>query len=297
MDEKDLVKYFRSLGLEVHTSTKARGHQGFFMKNRIDISKNVPPNRIVPTLLHEFAHYIHSKLEKDINKSGGTLEILFLNNNPVIREELIKVTHFVDENSLCIRLLEHRARVKERIKALEKVIKEDYPKFLRSKKFKEFDKYIRRSKARYLLKYDRVKLISGFFGTREEVFTIDNLEKDFPDMQQAFCAYIRLRSAIRKQTRISARINKYKKYYERPTELFARFVEGLYLDKEWTQALAPTACRIFYELLVAGHYMELQNVFRLQSENARDPRPELRNPCLPDGLRLYPCKQHKNRIL
>ena len=133
MDEKDLIKYFKSLGLEVHTSTKARGHQGFFMKNRIDISKNVPQNRVIPTLLHEFAHYIHSKLEKDINRTGGSLEILFLSQDPVIKEELIKVTHFVDENSLCIRLLEHKARIKDKIKSLEQIIKKDYPDFLRHK--------------------------------------------------------------------------------------------------------------------------------------------------------------------
>ena len=56
MDKKELIKYFKSLGLTVHTTTKARGHQGFFLKNRIDISKNIPENRVVPTLLHEFAH-------------------------------------------------------------------------------------------------------------------------------------------------------------------------------------------------------------------------------------------------
>lgn len=260
MLEKDLVKYFKSLGLEVRRATKARGHQGFFMKNRIDVSRNLPQNRVVPTLLHEFAHYIHSKLERDINKSGGSLEVIFLSKNPVIKEELVKVTHFVDENSLCIRLFEHKARVKERIRQFENIIKAEYPNFLRSKKFKEFDKYIKRSKARYLLKYDRVKLIGGFFGTREEIFTIDNLEKDFPDMPQAFCAYIRLRSAMRKQARITARMSKYKKYYERPTELFARFVEGLYLDKEWTEALAPVTAAIFYELLENGHFMELETV-------------------------------------
>ena len=61
MDANELIKYFRSLGIIVHTGTKARGHQGFFLKNRIDISKNIPENRVIPTLLHEFAHYIHYK--------------------------------------------------------------------------------------------------------------------------------------------------------------------------------------------------------------------------------------------
>ena len=38
----EMVVYIRSLGLTVNTTTKARGHQGFFLKNRIDISANIP---------------------------------------------------------------------------------------------------------------------------------------------------------------------------------------------------------------------------------------------------------------
>lgn len=39
MKAEELIRYFKSLGLTVHTGTKARGHQGFFLNNRIDISK------------------------------------------------------------------------------------------------------------------------------------------------------------------------------------------------------------------------------------------------------------------
>ena len=261
MDKKELINYFKSLGLTVHTSTKARGHQGFFLKDRIDISKNIPENRIIPTLLHEFAHYIHSKIEPDMNRTGGTLTMLFKEDNPIFMEELIKVTNFVDQNSLCVRLYEHKDRVKSKIKEYENIIKLYYPKFMRSKKFKEFDMYIKKSNARYLLKYDRVKLIQGgFFRKTTKLYTIDNLEKDFTDMPKAFAAYIRLKSFQKKQARISARINKYKKYYERPTELFARLIEGLYLDKEWTQAIAPNVTKKFYELLKCGYYHELSNL-------------------------------------
>ena len=104
MKAEELIRYFKSLGLTVHTGTKARGHQGFFLNNRIDISKNISENRLIPTLLHEFAHYIHSKLEPNMNKTGGSLEILFKSDNPIYKEELIKVTNFVDNNSLCVRL-------------------------------------------------------------------------------------------------------------------------------------------------------------------------------------------------
>ena len=261
MEAQTLIRYFQSLGLTVHTGTKARGHQGFFLKNRIDISKNISESRKIPTLLHEFAHYIHSKLEPDMNKTGGTIEILFKSENPIYKEELLKVTNFVDNNSLCIRLFEHKDRVKQKIKEQEAIIKNYYPKFQRSKKFKEFEKYIKRSNARYLLKYDRVRLVEGgFFKKTTKLFSIENIEKDFTDMPPAFAAYIRLRSFQKKQARISNRINKYKKYYEKPCELFARLIEGLYLDKEWVEAIAPNVTKQFYDLLQNGYYMELKNI-------------------------------------
>lgn len=261
VDKDELIKYFKSLGLSVHTTTKARGHQGFFLKNRIDISKNIAPNRVVPTLLHEFAHYIHSKLEPDMNKTGGTLKVLF--GSDKYKDELLKVTNFVDENSLCVRLYEHKDRVKQKIKEHEAVIKKYYPKFQRSKKFKEFDRFIKKSDARYLLKYDRVKLVTGGFWRKSvKLYTIDNIEKDFCDMPVAFASYIRLKSYQRKQSRISARINKYKKYYEKPAELFARLVEGIYLDREWVEAIAPNVTRQFFDLLNDGYYYELKHVVR-----------------------------------
>ena len=251
---KKLVNYLKSLGIEVHTTTKARGHQGFFLKNRIDISKNIPENKKIPTLIHEFAHYIHFKIEQNIDKTGGTLECIFQTSNPIIEKELLEVTHFVDENSLCKKLSQHKQIIKEKIKEEEKIIKKFYPKFQRSKKFKEFDRYIKKSDARYLLKYDRVKLVKGFWKQSYKLYTINTIEKDFTDMPSAFAAYIKLHSYQKKQARISARINKCKKYYSRPTELFARFVEGIYLDKEKVEQLAPNTSKIFYELLDNNFY-------------------------------------------
>jgi len=263
MKKEELIKYLKSLGLEVNTNTKARGHQGFFLKNRIDISKNTPEEKIVPTLVHEFAHYIHSKLENNINKTGGNIEILFQSKNPAYLKELIKVTNFVDKNSLCVRLFEHKDRIKQKIKEQEKIIKQDFPQFKRSKKFKEFDRYIKKSNAKYLLKYDRVNVIErDFFRKKVKFYSIDNIEKDFTDMPSAFCAYIRLKSYQKKQSKISSRINKCTKYYEKPTELFARFIEGLYKDREWVEAIAPNVTKQFYDLLKTGYYFELDKIFQ-----------------------------------
>lgn len=88
LDKNALVKYFRSLGLEVNTSTKARGHQGFFVNNRIDISKNVTENRFIPTLLHEFAHYVHSQIEPSVNRTGEVWRKFFILPTLFIKKNL-----------------------------------------------------------------------------------------------------------------------------------------------------------------------------------------------------------------
>ncbi len=268
---KELIKYLRGLGLEVHTTTKARGHQGIFMKNRIDVSENIPKSRVMPTLLHEFAHYVHYCLEASIARNGGSLEVLFDDSDVgIYREELLKVTNFVDFHSKCEKLQNYKDSVKSNILAQEKIIKARYPKFMRSKKFKEFDKYIRHSKAKYLLKCDRVCLKSGFWGQKTELLTVDNIEKDFCDMPIEFAAYIRLRSFQKKQSRVSARINRLQKYYAMPTELFARFVEGLYLDVKTVQNLAPNTCYRFYKLLNCGYYgSELEFVMKNSLQSSK----------------------------
>ncbi len=261
MEAEELIKYFRSIGLEVYTTTKARGHQGFYMKRRIDISKNIPQDRVIPTLLHEFAHYVHSRIEPFIERNSGTLEVLFNTDNiEIIESELLAVTSFVDNQSRCEKLKYHKKLIKEKILDYEKIIKNRYPKFMRSKKFKEFDKYIKNSKAKYLLKHDRIKLVSGLLFKKVEVFTIDNIEKDFTDMPCEFAAYIRLKSCQKRQSRISSKINRLQKYYSKPTELFARFIEGLYLNPSQVKTIAPQTYERFIKLLDSGYYPGLREV-------------------------------------
>lgn len=261
MEAKELIKYFKNTGLEVHTTTKARGHQGIYLKNRIDISKNLPQQRIIPTLLHEFAHHIHFQIEPTMGNTGGNLEIIFKDDKiSDYKKELVSVTNFIDTQARCEKLRQHKNLIKTKIIEQEKIIKNKYPKFQRSKKFIEFDKYIKNSKAKYLLKHDRIKLISGIFFKKTEILTIDNIEKDFCNMPKEFAAYIRLKSYQKKQSKISAKINRLTKYYEKPTELFARFVEGLYTDSKTVRHLAPKTYARFFELLNSGYYSKLKDV-------------------------------------
>lgn len=257
----DLIKYLRGIGLEVNTNTRARGNQGFYLKNRIDISKNIPLERVIPVLIHEFAHYIHSKIEPDIDKTGGTIEKIFDDDRKDFYEqELEAVTKFVDNNSKCEKLIYHKTLIKEKIKEYELIIKSRYPQFQRSKKFKEFERYIKNSNAKYLLKYDRVKLITRGVSRKTEILNIDSIENDFCDMPPEFAAYIRLHSCQKRQARVSAKINRLKKYYSKPTELFARFVQGLNIDAEKIREIAPNCSKRFFELLNCGYYMDLSGI-------------------------------------
>lgn len=262
IDKNELINYLKSLGLTVNTATKARGHRGFFLNNRIDISKSVEENRVVPTLLHEFTHYIHSKIEPEMNKSGGNFKKIFNSDNPIYHKELEKVTQFVDENSRLVNFYNKKGELKEKIVEEEILIKSYFLDFKRSTPYKPIEKIIKKTDMKYLLKYDKVKIWGGNFSFKTRIISIDNIEKDFPDCEDYIYSYIRLKSYQRKLNKVSSRINKYNRYYSSPAEMFARFVEGLYLDEEWVEALAPESVKKFYELLAAGYYGELRNIIK-----------------------------------
>ena len=144
-----LVKFFRSLGLTVNTSTKARGNLGLYTKNRIDISKDIDEDRVVPTLVHEFAHHIHYKIENTDISKGGSLEKLFDTQNiDEIRKELIELTASTDYDKRSEVLMSMKDKTSKTIQKLQHLIREDYPEFQRSKAFKEFNRYVKNSNAR-----------------------------------------------------------------------------------------------------------------------------------------------------
>ena len=259
--KKDLLNYMRSLGLSVNTRTKARGNKGFFSGKRIDISKNIEDERFLDTLAHEFAHYIHSKIEPENFKKGGSLKVLFnCDNVEETQNELMKVTAFIDPNSKLEKLFEIKEEYKKRIKIKEEQIKKVCPDFQKSKPYKPFDKAIKKSKAKYLLKHDRIKLITPFL-RRVELYSIATAHLDFPELQPEFINILKLKSLQKKQTNNSRRINKYKRYYDSAVELFARFVQSLVYDEETTKVLAPKTCTRFFELLNQGYYKELRYLF------------------------------------
>lgn len=262
--EKDLEQTFaqmtdfvRSLGLCVNTKTKARGHQGFFLQNRIDISANLTNKRKIEVLIHEFTHYIHSKIDSSVLKHHGRLETLFPNADiKTIEEELIKVTRFVDTNKSYKLLTERREQTLNEIKTISNVIKQDYPDFKRSYPYQKFERIIKKTDAKYLLKYDLVQ-VKVMFLTKPKIYSVKTVDSDFPQLDEQVRNYIKLKAKQRTLRKISSRINRLDKYYTRPTELFARFVEALFVDTNAVSEIAPYTYLVFCKELTNNRYLEL----------------------------------------
>ena len=252
--KEELIRYISSLDLQVNTVTKARGNRGFFKDGRIDISKTLDDDNAVKTIIHEFAHYINYKLDKKLD----SIELLFGLDTPTLRRELLEVTKFVDKNAHCLKLSEEKDRLAENIKKLSDNIKTTYPKFSGNDELKEFNKYAKWSDLRYLAKYDRVK-VNG--GVSSKIYSVKTVKTDFPDMPEIFADYLQLRSEQRRRAKIMRRLNKLNKYYSEPCELFARFIEGLYLDSEKVKELAPRAYEQFLTLYNKNYYKCMRELF------------------------------------
>ena len=269
LTKRNVIDFMRALNIEVKTNTKARGNNGLYQKNRIDVARGLTEEQAIDVLVHEFAHHIHYKIDKDFLKNGGSLENIFNTSNIVeIKEELINVTNLIDKNSRLNIFLKAKEEASNQIKGMQSAIRRDYPNFLRSKKFPEFEKYIKSSEAKYLVKYDAIRIMQGFFFKKERILTVKNIETDFPDMPKAFQLYIRLCSMQRKQSKITRRIGKLNKYYEKPTELFARYVQGYFSTPETISTVAPTTTKRFNELLSSGYYKELKDLFDIFQKKA-----------------------------
>ena len=271
LTKRNVIDFMRALNIEVKTNTKARGNNGLYQKNRIDVARGLTEEQAIDVLVHEFAHHIHYKIDKDFLKNGGSLENIFNTSNIVeIKEELINVTNLIDKNSRLNIFLKAKEEASNQIKGMQSAIRRDYPNFLRSKKFPEFEKYIKSSEAKYLVKYDAIRIMQGFFFKKERILTVKNIETDFPDMPKAFQLYIRLCSMQRKQSKITRRIGKLNKYYEKPTELFARYVQGYFSTPETISTIAPNTTKRFNELLSAGYYKELKDLFEIFKKGSND---------------------------
>ncbi len=269
--EEQILDFLKKRKLQISLNTKARGHLGFYCNEKITISKNLSQSRKIQVLLHEFAHKIHSEIEPENYQKGGTIEKIFQTSCiELFEKELLKVTNFVDENSLCLTLENIRNDYKLKVNIYEKEIKKEFPNFAKSKKFNEYEKYQRKTKckSKYFLKYDHIKILAPLF-FKTEFYTIEKIDEDFPQLPYNFKNYLKLLSVYRKQKRIQNKIAKLKRYYKKPTELFARFVEGLVKNEEMVKVLAPTTYSQFQRLSKIGYYNDLPKLLDIiKSQNS-----------------------------
>ena len=234
-----LKEYFESLGIEVNIGkNKARGNKGFFRGTnngayRIDISKNISEEETVSVLLHEFAHFVHFKHDKTLS----SLDFAFNNMTDTMNEELVNVTVKKIPKTEAKALFDKKDKLTSEIKEMTKQIKQTYPDFKLSAPYKKFERHFSLP-VKYLLKYDRINF-------NNTIYSVENLDKDFYELSDEEILYVKIKSKQRMIGRINARIAKLNRYYNNPTELFARFIELFYSDKNSAELIAPNVCKLF----------------------------------------------------
>lgn len=249
-----LKEYLNSLGIQVNIGkNKARGQKGLFMHSfdnyRIDISRDVKNENVLSVILHEFAHFIHYHYDKQLK----SLDFAFGDMSDDIKEELINVTVQDIPKDFASSLYNRKNQLSGEIKEISCQLKKIYPKFKLSEKSRELEKGIK-SPLNYLLKYDRV----NFAG---RVYSTDKLCEYNLTNEQAL--YIILKTKQRALSRVKSKINRLNRYYNNPTELFARFTDMYFTKPELILKLAPKTCQKIKNTNII-YYDKIKKIF---SEN------------------------------
>lgn len=229
----ELKDYLLSLGISVNIGkNKARGHKGFFMHRfndfRIDISKDIDESNIQSVVLHEFAHYIHYCYDSSLS----SLNFIFHDLTDDIKEELVKITVKEVPKDFATALYSRKQSLENKLKEYVSCMKEYNPDFKLSKKYEYIERKLNYP-VKYLLKYDAVK----FCG---EIYTVDKLKNS--DLKEEEKLYIKIKSLQRAIKRVNLKISRLNRYYNNPSELFARFLDSYYTNNEYTKSIAPNAC-------------------------------------------------------
>lgn len=233
----ELVQYLESLGIEVNIGkNKARGNKGLFKvcseKFRIDIAKGQSDETILKTLIHEFAHFIHYNYDKTLQ----SLDFIIVDSED-LTEELIRLTVDSIPKDSISPIFNQKESIKNEIKSISKNISNIYPDFKISEPFKPIEQRIKKTNLRYLLKYDKVKLIEGF---SIKFYSINDL-----DAPLEIKNYLKLKSLQRALKRVNSKITRLNKYYNSPTELFARALEIYITNRESFIEKAPVLVQYF----------------------------------------------------
>lgn len=219
----ELVNYIESQGVEVNIAkNKARGNKGYFKTDgktyRIDIAKNQSEDLVLKTLAHEFAHFVHYSYDKTLK----SLDFIF-DNLDEVEDELLSITvDMIPKSSI-----EPFFNLKDSLKSEISVLSEK----LAGYNFDDLERTIKKTSLKYLLKHDRVKV---FEGLSFKFYSIEDLKNN-----NSMDIYLTLKSKRRALKRVNSKICRLNKYYNAPTELFARSFELYVSDKKRLKTIAP----------------------------------------------------------
>lgn len=226
----ELKRYIESLGIKVNIGkNKARGNKGIFCYKgntyRIDISKDIDSQAAYSTLLHEFAHFIHYKYDKSLK----SLDFVFENLSEDEQEELLNVTVKNVPKEFALSLYDLKKQLSDENKLLAKKIKDVYPDFKMSEPFRKIER----------------GLMFSF---------------SFNDIQTA---YLNLKSNQKNISKINSKINKLNKYYNQPSELWARFFELYFTNHCCAEKTAPQITKRFRQIIDCERITEISDIFKI----------------------------------
>lgn len=228
----ELVRYIESLGVQVNIGkNKARGNKGIFCHRgavyRIDISKNIDLESAYATLLHEFAHFVHYKYDKTLK----SLNFVFENLSDEENEELLNVTIQNVPKEFAQSLFDLKQQYRDENKILSDKIKQAYPDFKPSEKYRKIERGLMFS------------------------FSLSEIQT----------SYIKLKSNQKNIARINSKINKLNKYYNQPSELWARFFELFFTDLSLAEKVAPLITKRFSNILKENRVYEFSEIYKILS--------------------------------
>lgn len=226
-----ITEYIESNGILVNIGkNKAQGHRGFFKAKgdffRIDIAKGMTFEETIKALAHEFAHFVHYSYDKSLK----SLDFVF-NMNDEIMEELVSLTVDLLSKTSVQPLFLQKENVKNELKNLQNLMKEIFPSFNGKFPNKSLENKIKSSKYKYLLKYDNVKVLEGF---SMKLYSISELKGD-----NELELYLMIKSKHRLLNRINSKISRLNRYYNSPSELFARAFETFINNPNHLNKIAP----------------------------------------------------------
>ena len=224
-----IIEYLESVGIDVNIGkNKARGNKGFFLagrdKYRIDIAKGLTEAASERVLVHEFAHYFHYCYDKKLND----LSFIFEDMSAELMEELLSITAESLKKADIKPLFDQKSKLQRNIKELHERLTLIYGRFDLNKPFHKLEKRLMFTNYKYLLKHDKVRVLEGF---GSKVYSVENLA-DY-DIDNDVKDYVKLKSDCRMLRKINSKISRLNKYYNNPSELFARAFEAYIFNREY----------------------------------------------------------------